>query len=679
MRKSIFFLNCEQKRLAQLFLLTALCIHRQVCQCYAGGGGSVSRIKQSWPPALISNLSSHIYQPYSQLENRNCRGISIRGGGFLHDKGRSFDFRLRQASIATSIEDDEDNAKRLSIRGGTDIPEEGLANDAHVENVDNVKSASNSNIENPAETGHDLSLEQAEFLEHPKEEGAVDYIAINAEVNDQSITGHGGNEEISSIVENADIVQSNDQVTKEEESVKSVSRPTKWPCGDKLDRELIKIALPCIANFAINPLVGAVDLFWINRMGNTLAVAGQAAANQIFSSSFWLTSFLPSVTATLVAKECARGSEEGIQDSVCQALIVGTFIAILGSFFILSQPDRLLGGVLSADAPARQFARPYLFIRGFAFLPSMFSLIGFSAFRGVMDTVTPLKISLFANLLNAILDPIFIFTLKLGVTGAALATLAAEITSAFMFTMLLWRRNMITPSKLFRLPKWANLSPLLRGGAALQLRNFALNLTFLAVTRVTQSIDNTGVAATAHAMAIQTFQIGGIVLLALSTVAQTVVPNAMIEKIDSKTGEKTGGMTAARVIVSRLMRWGFILGTVLGSLQTLLIPYLQKSTPVIAVREAARVPALLASVYQVINGLVFIGEGVMVGCSSFFQLSLSTLVATIATVLALNKFPSQYGLTGVWMSFGVFNTLRLLGVFIHQKISGPLIEKVEEC
>ena len=53
------------------------------------------------------------------------------------------------------------------------------------------------------------------------------------------------------------------------------------------------------------------------------------------------------VTATLVAKECAKGSEEGVQDSVCQALVVGTFIALLGSIFILSQPDRLLGGVLS--------------------------------------------------------------------------------------------------------------------------------------------------------------------------------------------------------------------------------------------------------------------------------------------------------------------------------------------
>ena len=67
-----------------------------------------------------------------------------------------------------------------------------------------------------------------------------------------------------------------------------------WPQFDDLDKRMIKIALPCIANFAINPLIGAVDLFWVNRMGNALAVAGQAAANQVFSSAFWVVSFLPS-------------------------------------------------------------------------------------------------------------------------------------------------------------------------------------------------------------------------------------------------------------------------------------------------------------------------------------------------------------------------------------------------
>jgi len=69
-----------------------------------------------------------------------------------------------------------------------------------------------------------------------------------------------------------------------------------WPCMDDLDKSLIKISLPVIANFAIAPLVGAVDLFFINRMGNALAVAGQSAANQVFGSVFWLTSFLPSST-----------------------------------------------------------------------------------------------------------------------------------------------------------------------------------------------------------------------------------------------------------------------------------------------------------------------------------------------------------------------------------------------
>ena len=65
------------------------------------------------------------------------------------------------------------------------------------------------------------------------------------------------------------------------------------------------------------------------------------------------------------------------------------------------------------------------------------------------------------------------------------------------------RRKMLSFRKLFKGPAWAKLEPLIRGGAALQLRNIALNVTFLAVARVTQGIDKSGVAAAAHAMAIQ--------------------------------------------------------------------------------------------------------------------------------------------------------------------------------
>ncbi|CAB9515026.1 Mate efflux family protein (Partial), partial [Seminavis robusta] len=196
------------------------------------------------------------------------------------------------------------------------------------------------------------------------------------------------------------------------------------------------------------------------------------------------------------------------------------------------------------------------------------------------------------------------------------------------------------------------------------------------VTRVTQSIDKTGVGAAAHAMAIQVFQVGGIVLLALSTVAQTVVPNDMVQRFDETRQRMVGGPREARGSVNRLMSWGFILGILLGSLQILLLPLLQKVTPLQEVREAARVPSYLASLYQIINGLVFIGEGVMVGTGSFMQLSLGTIVATAGCLWALKTFPPIFGLTGVWMGFGVFNVLRLIGVAIHQFYNGPLSLRV---
>ena len=160
------------------------------------------------------------------------------------------------------------------------------------------------------------------------------------------------------------------------------------PRIDEEEMKLLKISLPVIANFAINPLIGAVDLFWVNRMGNALAVAGQAAANQVFSSSFWFISFLPSVTATLVSKKHAEGDVDATQDAICQALLVGFVISVVGTLLMLYNPVTALSAVLKSDAPALTYARPYLLVRAFSFVPSIISVVGFSAFRGKYRMIT---------------------------------------------------------------------------------------------------------------------------------------------------------------------------------------------------------------------------------------------------------------------------------------------------
>jgi Na+-driven multidrug efflux pump len=74
--------------------------------------------------------------------------------------------------------------------------------------------------------------------------------------------------------------------------------------------------------------------------------------------------------------------------------------------------------VLAKESGARAFAEPYLCIRALTMVPALLATIGFAVFRGTLDVVTPLKISLISNIVNIILDPILIFTFKGGVAGS---------------------------------------------------------------------------------------------------------------------------------------------------------------------------------------------------------------------------------------------------------------------
>ena len=292
-----------------------------------------------------------------------------------------------------------------------------------------------------------------------------------------------------------------------------------------------------------------------------------------------------------------------------------------------------------------------------------------------MDTTTPVRISFFANVFHALLVPVFVFSLSMGVSGAALATLIAEAISAVTYMVLMAQKSLIQMNKVFKIPDMTKVMEMIKGGLALQLRNIAFNLTFITVTRMTQAIDSSGVAPAAHAMALQTFQVGGIVLLALSVVAQTMIPGALVETYDEAQQRVVGGVEHARATVNRLMSWGMILGAALGALQIVLLPFILKSTPLQEVRDAARLPAYMASALQIINGAVFIGEGVMVGTGSFLFLSLSTALASVGCVTALYLLTPRFGLAGIWMGFAVFNSVRLVCVWLHQHILGPLARK----
>jgi hypothetical protein len=111
-------------------------------------------------------------------------------------------------------------------------------------------------------------------------------------------------------------------------------------------------------------------------------------------------------------------------------------------------------------------------------------------------------------------------------------------------------------------------------------------------------------------------------------------------------------------------------------MQLLLLPLIQKTTPMPEVRQAARIPSYIASFSQIINGAVFIGEGIMIGTGSFLQLSIGAVLATAGCVGALQVLPYRYGISGVWFGLLFWNLIRLASVVIHQWVNGPLAPRV---
>ncbi len=284
---------------------------------------------------------------------------------------------------------------------------------------------------------------------------------------------------------------------------------------------------------------------------------------------------------------------------------------------------------------------------------------------------TAVKITMGTTLLSATLDPLLIHVFGFGVRGAAIAGLGAEYTSAAIYLKLLLERNLIRVDKLTKLPSWASVAPLIKGSVAIQLRSFAMNLTQLMVARVIQSIDNEGVAPAAHALALQFFQLGGILFGALGMATQTLVPSTLTE--GSKTDAVSQNQTNIRLkaLVGRLLFWGFSLGVLVSLVQLLLLPNILSSSPLAEVRKAARIPALISIAMQAINAVVSVGEGTMMGCGSFAWMSVNIVVASLAYMATLQVLPQRFGLSGVWICVATFTMIRLAGslAFMFAKLS----------
>ncbi len=218
------------------------------------------------------------------------------------------------------------------------------------------------------------------------------------------------------------------------------------PCSEN-KRRLIGLALPIVTGFIGLMAYKLVDIFWIAKLG-TEVVAGVAA------SEYWLwavEAIMEMTTigcATMIAQCVGAKDEEGARRTAREAAHLSLIIsvAIMAGFYLVG-PSLLRWMGLSTIASEAGWSYIRILLIGMPVLHLI--LLSNHIFNAHGDTKTPVIIMAIALAVNAVLDPFLIFGWwvfpKLGVAGAAYATLIGHACGLVMRVIWLRRRRFIPP------------------------------------------------------------------------------------------------------------------------------------------------------------------------------------------------------------------------------------------
>lgn len=250
---------------------------------------------------------------------------------------------------------------------------------------------------------------------------------------------------------------------------------------ENINRLLYKFSIPAIIGMTVNALYNVVDRMFIGN-ADYLGAKGLAAITISFPAMIIMMSIgiLFGVGgATLFSLSLGRGhvnkAEKILGNVISLSLISGLIITIIGSLFL----DDLLK-LFGASQSILPYAREYMRI---IFLGTVFQVTGMGLNNLLRADGKP-KLSMTTMFIgagtNIILDPIFIYILKMGMAGAALATIISQLISVIWAIQPFLSKSAKHRLRLINMKLNSNLAKeiivLGMPGFILQLANSLLNM-----------------------------------------------------------------------------------------------------------------------------------------------------------------------------------------------------------
>ncbi len=269
--------------------------------------------------------------------------------------------------------------------------------------------------------------------------------------------------------------------------------------------KLLKFMLPVLFSMFLQALYGAVDLLIVGQFSTTADVSAVSTGSQIIMT---LTNLIISFSMGITVAVGQRIGQKRLKDA---AQTIGTGIVIFAIAGLVLALVSLFGApalarLMQAPEEAFRLTTSYIRICGAGFVViSAYNLLG-SVFRGLGDSKTPLIAVGIACVFNIIGDLVFISVFNLGASGAALATVLAQLISVIISFLMIRRASLpFEFNKSYVSLKKNFADVIVKIGTPVALQEFLVGSSFLVLLAIVNQLGVTASAGVGVAQKVCTF------------------------------------------------------------------------------------------------------------------------------------------------------------------------------
>lgn len=262
---------------------------------------------------------------------------------------------------------------------------------------------------------------------------------------------------------------------------------------EKVSKAILKLSIPMVMGMMIQVLYNLVDTYFIGMLNDANQLAAANISLPVFMMLMAIAGIVGSGSSSYISRCLGNKDYEESNKTISIAtgiLIIMSIIVMIAGIFM--SPNIAKG--LGANDATFNYTYKYIFIMFIGAIPVMCSYALGQLLRSegnIMQSVIGLTLG---TVVNIVLDPVFIFGLKMEITGAAIATIIGQTSTLlyFMYAFLKGKTTLKINLKKFKYDKNifkeiftigvpASLNQMLMGVATVIVNNIAVGYGTLTV------------------------------------------------------------------------------------------------------------------------------------------------------------------------------------------------------